>query len=150
MAVSAELRSCISSHSFWKQGTAAMFDIRSINLDVGSYLRTAPKKAMENVEKGKSAKGPRMCTSGVSSRCDSPAAISDQSRDGQAMAGGALRLSTTAGPSGGRKRKGETPTEEFCTSSTVSFSSQQAQEMVERYCSCTLHSTCSTTGPSPE
>ena len=38
-----------------------------------------------------------MCASNVSSRCESPAAISDQSRDGRAMAGGVLRSATAAG-----------------------------------------------------
>ena len=64
------------------------------------------------------------------------------------MAGGVSRYSMAAGPSRGRKRKGETPTGEFGTGSTVSRSSRRAQEMVERCCSCTRHSTCSTTGPS--
>ena len=52
------------------------------------------------------------------------------------------------GPSGGQKRKGETPTGEFGTSSTLSHFSRRDQEMVERCCSCTRNSTCSTTGPS--
>ena len=34
--VPTELRADISAHSFWKQGTTAMFDIRIINLDAGS------------------------------------------------------------------------------------------------------------------
>ena len=53
------------------------------------------------------------------------------------MSGVVSRFLTAAEPSGGRKRKGETPTGEFGTSSTVSRSSQQAQEMV-KLC-CTLH-----------
>ena len=89
-----------------------------------------------------------MCASGVSSRCESPVAISNQSRDVRAMAGVVSRLSTAAGPLGGRKRKGETPTGEFVTSYTVSRSIRQAREMVERCCSCTRHSTCSAAGPS--
>ena len=66
----------------------------------------------------------------MSSRCDSPAAISDRSRDCRSMAGGVSRYSTAARPSGGRKRKVETPTGEFGTGSTVSCSSRQAREMV--------------------
>ena len=62
------------------------------------------------------------------------------------MAGGMSRFLTAAWPSGGQKRKGETSTGEFGTSSTVSYSSRRAQEMVERCCSCTWQSTCSTTG----
>ena len=64
------------------------------------------------------------------------------------MAVGVSRLSTAAGPSGGRKRKGETPTGDFGTISTVICSSRRARDMVERCSSCTRHSTCSTTGPS--
>ena len=51
-------------------------------------------------------------------------------------------------PSGGQKRKRETPMGEFGTISTVSCSSRQDREMVKRCCSCTPHLTCSTTGPS--
>ena len=64
------------------------------------------------------------------------------------MAGGVLRLSTAAGPPGGQKSKEETPTGEFGTSSIVSRSRRWARKMVEQCCSCTRHSTCSTTGPS--
>ena len=66
------------------------------------------------------------------------------------MAGGVSRFSTAAGPSGGRKRKGETPRGGFGTSSEVSCPSRQAKETVERCCSCTRHSTCSTTGLSAQ
>ena len=87
--------------------------------------------------------------SGVSFRCESPAAISDRGRDGQAVAGGVSGYSMAAGPSGGRKRKGETPMEGFGIGSTVSRStSRRIRELVKRCCSCTRHSTCSTTGPS--
>ena len=64
------------------------------------------------------------------------------------MAGGMSRYLTAAGPPGGRKRKGETPTGEFVTGSTVSCSSRWVRELVERCCSCTWNLTCSTTGPS--
>ena len=72
------------------------------------------------------AKGQRLYASAVSSRCEIPAAISDRSRDGRAMAGGVSRFATAAGPSGGRKRKGETPTWGFGTVSTIIGPSQRA------------------------
>ena len=56
------------------------------------------------------AKGQRLCASGVSYRCKSPATISNRIRDGRAMASGVSRSTTAAGPLGGQKRKGETPT----------------------------------------
>ena len=96
----------------------------------------------------RSAKGRRLCASGVSYQCESPSAISDRSRGGRAMAGGMSRYSTAARPSGGRKSKGETPTGEFGTGSTVSRSSRRVRKLVEKCCSCTRHLTCSTTGPS--
>ena len=43
----------VSAHGFWKRGTTAMFDIRIVNLDVGSYLRMTPEKARANAEKEK-------------------------------------------------------------------------------------------------
>ena len=87
--------------------------------------------------------------SGVSSRYESPSAISDWIRGGQAMAGGVSVYLAAAGPSGGRKRKGETPTEGFGIGSTVSPpTSRWVQELVKRCCICTRHSTCSTTDPS--
>ena len=48
--------------------------------------------------------------------------IYDQSRDGQSMAGGASDYSTAAGPSGGIRRKRDTPTGEHGSVSTVSLS----------------------------
>ena len=44
VVVPTESRVDVSAHRFWKRGTTAMFDIRIINLDVGSYLRMTPKK----------------------------------------------------------------------------------------------------------
>ena len=49
--VPAESRADVSAHGFWKRGTTAMFDIRIVNLDVGSYLRMTPEKALAKVEK---------------------------------------------------------------------------------------------------
>ena len=40
--VPAELRADVSAHSFWNWGTTAMFDIRIVNLDAGSYLLMTP------------------------------------------------------------------------------------------------------------
>ena len=36
--VSAESRADVTAHCFWNWGTTTMFDIRMVNLDVGSYL----------------------------------------------------------------------------------------------------------------
>ena len=64
------------------------------------------------------------------------------------MAGGMLGYPTAAGPLGGQKRKGETPTEGFGIGSTVSRpTSRRVRDLAERCCSCTRHSNCSTTGP---
>ena len=41
----------VSAHGFWKRGTTAMFDIRTINLDADSYLRMTPEKALTKAEK---------------------------------------------------------------------------------------------------
>ena len=65
------------------------------------------------------------------------------------MSSGVSGDSTAAGPSGGRKRKGETPTEGFGIGSTVVRpKSRQVLELVDQCCSCTQDLTCSTTGPS--
>ena len=53
MVVPAESRADVSAHGFWKQGTTAMFYIRIVNLDAGSYLPMTPEKALENSEKEK-------------------------------------------------------------------------------------------------
>ena len=40
--VPAESRADVSAHGLWKRRTTAMFDIRIVNLDAGSYLRMTP------------------------------------------------------------------------------------------------------------
>ena len=87
----------------------------------------------------------RLCAIGVRSWCKIPPTISNWIRDGRAMFGGVSRYSTAAGPSGGQKSNGETSTGEFGTGSTVNHSSRRVRDLVERCCSCTRHSTCSTT-----
>ena len=47
VVVPAESKADVSAHSFWKRGTTAMFDIRIVNLDAGSYLRMTPEKDLE-------------------------------------------------------------------------------------------------------
>ena len=49
--VPADSRADVSAYGFWKQGTIAMFDIRIINLDAGSYLRMTPEKVLAKAEK---------------------------------------------------------------------------------------------------
>ena len=46
LVVPAELRADVSAHGLWKRRTTAMFDIRIVNLDAGSYLRMTPEKAL--------------------------------------------------------------------------------------------------------
>ena len=45
------MRADIIPHGFGKQGTTAMFDIRIVNLDAGSYLCMTPEKALAKAEK---------------------------------------------------------------------------------------------------
>ena len=45
------MRADVSDHGFWKRGTNVMFDIRIVNLNVGSYLRMTPEKALAKVKK---------------------------------------------------------------------------------------------------
>ena len=45
-------RADVSAHRFWMWGTNVMFDIRIFNLNVGSYLRMTPEKALAKAEKG--------------------------------------------------------------------------------------------------
>ena len=52
LQVPAESRSDVSAHGFWKRGTTAMFDIRIVNVDAGSYLRMTPEKALAKSDKG--------------------------------------------------------------------------------------------------
>ena len=51
VVVPAESRADVSNHDFWKRGTTAMFDIRIVNIDAGSYLRMTPEKALAKEEK---------------------------------------------------------------------------------------------------
>ena len=44
--IPAELRAYVSAHGFWNRGTTAMFDIRIVNLNAGSYLRMTPEKTL--------------------------------------------------------------------------------------------------------
>ena len=46
-------RADVSAHGFWKWGTTVMFDIRIVNLDVGSYLCMTPEKDLAKAEKEK-------------------------------------------------------------------------------------------------
>ena len=51
--VPTESREDVSDHRFWKRGTTAMFYIRIVNLDVGSYLHMTPEKYFSRTEKEK-------------------------------------------------------------------------------------------------
>ena len=46
LEVPAESRADVSAHGFLNRGTTAMFDIRIVNLDAGSYLCITPEKAL--------------------------------------------------------------------------------------------------------
>ena len=46
VVVPAQSRADVSAHGLLKRGTTAMFDIRIVNLDAGSYLRMTPEKAL--------------------------------------------------------------------------------------------------------
>ena len=59
--VPAESRADVRAHGFWKRGTTAMFDIRIVNLDAGSYLRMTPEKALAKAEKEKKDLYPKAC-----------------------------------------------------------------------------------------
>ena len=51
--VPVDSRSDVSAHGFWKRGTTTMFNIRIVNLEVGSYLRMTPEKALAKAKKEK-------------------------------------------------------------------------------------------------
>ena len=53
VVVPEESRADVSAHGFWKPGTTAMFDIRIVNLDAGSYLHRTPEKALAKADKEK-------------------------------------------------------------------------------------------------
>ena len=53
LVVPAESRADVSTNSFWKRGTTAMFNIQNFNLDVGSYLRMMPEKTLCKGREGK-------------------------------------------------------------------------------------------------
>ena len=53
VVVPIESRADVSAHGFWKWKTTAMFDIRIVNLNAGSYLRMTPEKALAKAEKEK-------------------------------------------------------------------------------------------------
>ena len=44
-------RADVSVHGFWKWGTTALFDMRIVNLYVGSYLRHTSANALTTAEK---------------------------------------------------------------------------------------------------
>ena len=51
VVVPAESRADVSAHGFWKLGTTAMFDIRIVKLNAGSYLHMTPEKALAKTDK---------------------------------------------------------------------------------------------------
>ena len=53
VVVPAESKADMSAHGFWKRGTTAMFNIRIVNLNAGSYLNMTPAKALAKTEKVK-------------------------------------------------------------------------------------------------
>ena len=54
--VPGELWDDLSTQILWKRGNTEMFDIRTINLDAGFYLRMAPEKSLSKVYKYKKDK----------------------------------------------------------------------------------------------
>ena len=53
VVIPAESRADVSAHGFWRRGTTAMFDIRIVNLDAGSYPHMTPEKDLAKAEKEK-------------------------------------------------------------------------------------------------
>ena len=53
VVVPIESKADVSSHGLWKRGTTAMFEVRIVNLDAGSYLRMTLEKALVKEEKEK-------------------------------------------------------------------------------------------------
>ena len=53
VAVPEESRAYVSVHGVWKGGATVIFDIRILNLDVGSYLCMTPEKSLAKAEKDK-------------------------------------------------------------------------------------------------
>ena len=53
VVVPAESRADVSTHGFRKRGTIAMFDIRIVNLNAGSYLCMTLEKSLAKAEKEK-------------------------------------------------------------------------------------------------
>ena len=51
----------VSVHGFWKWGTNALFDVRIVNLDAGSYLPQTSEKALATAEKDKKDKYLQPC-----------------------------------------------------------------------------------------
>ena len=43
VALTAESREYVSDHRFWKRGITVMFNIKTVNFNVGSYLHMTPE-----------------------------------------------------------------------------------------------------------
>ena len=51
----------VSAHGFWKYGISALFDMKIVNLDVGSYLSHTSAKVLAFLEKEKNDKYLQPC-----------------------------------------------------------------------------------------
>ena len=90
-----------------------------------------------------------VCVAGGPSWCRFQSPISDQTHDSQAMVSGVSSLKKSAQPSGGRKKKGKTPTGGSGMYSTGKQKSGGiSRQKVDQYCRCTRHSTFSVLGSS--